>query len=284
MLPLCWCSSLAPPLLMRRATPAAKPAMSPPYEHAADQAAAGSATLASTDARSRPANVRTAPERQRWARRATESVSHACQLRCGMEREGDNPLANPWLAGPAPTARLPKAELEERILNLLSSQNMCVLATAGAGGPLATPVRFYHLDFTVVIGSPARSPPWLARQHQVAWRCPESPPPPSTALCLARPAWKQSSGRVSGSPTDVAAVLAHDADSRPMSGCLAARLGRAAARRPAVADRLADPASPSGTRSTATRQDRRWSPCTAASSPSTAASATSSPGSPRAAG
>ena len=75
-----------------------------------------------------------------------------------MEREGDDLLANPWLAGPEPTARLPKAELEERILNLLSSQNMCVLATAGAGGPLATPVRYYHLDFTVVFTAQEGSP------------------------------------------------------------------------------------------------------------------------------
>ena len=75
-----------------------------------------------------------------------------------MEREGDKVLANPWLASPAPTARLPKAELEERILNLLSSQNMCVLATAGPGGPLATPVRYYHLDFTVVFTAQERSP------------------------------------------------------------------------------------------------------------------------------
>ena len=41
---------------------------------------------------------------QSTARRATGSVSHACQLRCGMEREGEDLLANPWLAGPAPTA------------------------------------------------------------------------------------------------------------------------------------------------------------------------------------
>lgn len=33
------------------------------------------------------------------------------------------PLTNPWLAGPTPTEPLPRAELEERILNLLSSQN-----------------------------------------------------------------------------------------------------------------------------------------------------------------
>ncbi|MGC5022908.1 pyridoxamine 5'-phosphate oxidase family protein [Micromonospora sp. DT47] len=68
------------------------------------------------------------------------------------------PVTNPWLAGPAPTARLDRARLEERILNLLSSQNMCVLATTGPDGPLATPVRYFHLDFTVMFTAAAKSP------------------------------------------------------------------------------------------------------------------------------
>ncbi|MDI1461421.1 pyridoxamine 5'-phosphate oxidase family protein [Catellatospora sp. KI3] len=68
------------------------------------------------------------------------------------------PVTNPWLAGPTPTRRLPRARLEERILNLLSSQNMCVLATSGPDGPLATPVRYYHLDFTVMFTALATSP------------------------------------------------------------------------------------------------------------------------------
>jgi hypothetical protein len=68
------------------------------------------------------------------------------------------PVTNPWLAGPAPTARLDRARLEERILNLLSSQNMCVLATAGASGPLATPVRYFHLDFALLFTAAAGSP------------------------------------------------------------------------------------------------------------------------------
>ncbi|SCG36621.1 pyridoxamine 5'-phosphate oxidase family protein [Micromonospora coxensis] len=68
------------------------------------------------------------------------------------------PVTNPWLAGPAPTARLDRDRLEERILNLLSSQNMCVLATTGPDGPLATPVRYFHLDFTVVFTTAAGSP------------------------------------------------------------------------------------------------------------------------------
>lgn len=70
----------------------------------------------------------------------------------------DAELTNPWLAGSSPTARLDREVLEERILNLLSSQNMCVLATVGDDGPLATPVRYFHLDFTVVFTAEAGSP------------------------------------------------------------------------------------------------------------------------------
>ncbi|MFC7546204.1 pyridoxamine 5'-phosphate oxidase family protein [Plantactinospora sp. GCM10030261] len=68
------------------------------------------------------------------------------------------PVTNPWLAGPAPRERLDRARLTERILNLLSSQNMCVLATTGPDGPLATPVRYFHLDFAVLFTAAAESP------------------------------------------------------------------------------------------------------------------------------
>jgi nitroimidazol reductase NimA-like FMN-containing flavoprotein (pyridoxamine 5'-phosphate oxidase superfamily) len=68
------------------------------------------------------------------------------------------PVTNPWLAGPAPAKRLDRTRLEERILNLLSAQNMCVLATGGPDGPLATPVRYYHLDFAVLFTAAAASP------------------------------------------------------------------------------------------------------------------------------
>lgn len=68
------------------------------------------------------------------------------------------PLTNPWLSGPTPTQKLDRDRLEERILNLLSSQNMCVLATAGADGPLATPVRYYSLGFAVMFTAAPRSP------------------------------------------------------------------------------------------------------------------------------
>lgn len=78
--------------------------------------------------------------------------------------------ANPWLAGPAPTAQLSREELEERVLNLLSTQNMCVLATIGRDGPLATPVRYYHRDFTVVFTAQAGSPKMrnIARDPRVS--------------------------------------------------------------------------------------------------------------------
>lgn len=68
------------------------------------------------------------------------------------------PLTNPWLTGPAPTRKLDRDRLEERILNLLSAQNMCVLATAGPDGPLATPVRYYPLGFTLMFTAAPRSP------------------------------------------------------------------------------------------------------------------------------
>lgn len=52
------------------------------------------------------------------------------------------PITNPWLAGPTPERVLAREELEERILNLLSTQNTAVIATVNAdGSPAATPVR-----------------------------------------------------------------------------------------------------------------------------------------------
>jgi len=63
-------------------------------------------------------------------------------------------LTNPWLAGPSPDAVLPRALLEERILNLLSSQNMAVIASTNAdGSPCATPVRYFSLGMEIVHSS-----------------------------------------------------------------------------------------------------------------------------------
>jgi nitroimidazol reductase NimA-like FMN-containing flavoprotein (pyridoxamine 5'-phosphate oxidase superfamily) len=68
------------------------------------------------------------------------------------------PLPNPWLSEPAPADRLGRDRLEERIQQLLSSQNMCVLATTGPDGPLATPVRYYPLGFAVMFTAAPQSP------------------------------------------------------------------------------------------------------------------------------
>ena len=69
------------------------------------------------------------------------------------------PITNPWLAGPSPDGVLPRAELEERILNLLSSQNMAVIATTRAdGAPAATPVRYSSLGFEIMYTSWNDSP------------------------------------------------------------------------------------------------------------------------------
>lgn len=79
---------------------------------------------------------------------------------CAMANRSDpsHGPANPWLEGPAPTAQLSREELEERVLNLLSTNNMCVLATVGPQGPLATPVRYFNRDFTIVFTAQAESP------------------------------------------------------------------------------------------------------------------------------
>lgn len=69
------------------------------------------------------------------------------------------PITNPWLHGSAPDVDAPRELLEDRILNLFSTQNMAVVATiAGDGSPAATPVRFSSLEFEVMYTSWNRSP------------------------------------------------------------------------------------------------------------------------------
>ena len=68
------------------------------------------------------------------------------------------PEATPWLVGKPPTRRLEPARLSERILHLLASQNMCVVATVGTDGPLATPVRYYSRDFELIFTADPKAP------------------------------------------------------------------------------------------------------------------------------
>jgi general stress protein 26 len=69
------------------------------------------------------------------------------------------PLTNPWLEGPSPARTAPRELLEDRILNLLSTQNTAVIATISSdGSPAATPVRFYSLGFEIMYTSWNASP------------------------------------------------------------------------------------------------------------------------------
>ena len=68
-------------------------------------------------------------------------------------------LSNPWLAPPKPAGLLSREALEDRILNLLSSQNMAVIATvAPDGSPSATPVRYSSLGMEIMCTSWNASP------------------------------------------------------------------------------------------------------------------------------
>lgn len=69
------------------------------------------------------------------------------------------PTTNPWLAGPSPERLLTRDALEDRILNLLSTQNMAVIATvASDGSPAATPVRYSSLALELMYTSWHASP------------------------------------------------------------------------------------------------------------------------------
>ena len=69
------------------------------------------------------------------------------------------PISNPWRAVAQRERVCPRAILEVRMLNLLSTQNVAVIATdAGDGSPAATPVRFYSLRFEIMYTSWNDSP------------------------------------------------------------------------------------------------------------------------------
>jgi general stress protein 26 len=48
-----------------------------------------------------------------------------------------------WVEPPWPQNPLPREQLEDRIQQLLGSTNMCVLATIGRNGPIASPIEYY---------------------------------------------------------------------------------------------------------------------------------------------
>ena len=48
-----------------------------------------------------------------------------------------------WVEPPWPDKALPREQLEDRIQQLIGSQNMCVLSTCGPNGPIASPIEYY---------------------------------------------------------------------------------------------------------------------------------------------
>jgi general stress protein 26 len=66
--------------------------------------------------------------------------------------------AHPWLAQPSPKTVLPREQLEGRIEQLLASQNMCVVATLGRNGPVASPVEYYSAGLTIYFVSNSGAP------------------------------------------------------------------------------------------------------------------------------
>lgn len=51
--------------------------------------------------------------------------------------------AYPWVEAPQPTKALPREQLEDKIMELLGAHNMCVMATIGKNGPIASPIEYY---------------------------------------------------------------------------------------------------------------------------------------------
>jgi nitroimidazol reductase NimA-like FMN-containing flavoprotein (pyridoxamine 5'-phosphate oxidase superfamily) len=51
--------------------------------------------------------------------------------------------AYPWVEPPWPEDPLPREQLEDRIEQLLGSTNICVLATYGSIGPIASPIEYW---------------------------------------------------------------------------------------------------------------------------------------------
>ncbi|MFN8533080.1 MAG: pyridoxamine 5'-phosphate oxidase family protein [Dehalococcoidia bacterium] len=66
--------------------------------------------------------------------------------------------ANPWLAAPSPKTELPREQLQARIEQLLATQNMCVVATIGRSGPVASPVEYYNHGTTIYFVSNPGAP------------------------------------------------------------------------------------------------------------------------------
>jgi len=73
--------------------------------------------------------------------------------------------AFPWVEPPWPDKVLPRAQLEDRIGALISSLNMCVLATIGKHGPMASPIEYHAEGLDIYILPDPGTPKLKAMQN-----------------------------------------------------------------------------------------------------------------------
>lgn len=74
-------------------------------------------------------------------------------------------IAFPWVEPPWPEKVLPREELEDRIGQLISSLNMCVLSTVGKNGPMASPIEYYADGLDIYILPDPGTPKLKAMQN-----------------------------------------------------------------------------------------------------------------------
>ncbi len=72
----------------------------------------------------------------------------------------------PWVEGPPwPDKEMPREQLEDRIERLLAETNICVLATIGKAGPIASPIEYYADGLDVYVLPDPGTPKLKAMQR-----------------------------------------------------------------------------------------------------------------------
>ncbi|HJP38957.1 MAG: pyridoxamine 5'-phosphate oxidase family protein [Gammaproteobacteria bacterium] len=75
-------------------------------------------------------------------------------------------FAYPWVEGPPwPDKELPREQLEDHIQRLLAETNMCVLATIGRNGPIASPIEYYADGMDIYVLPDPGTPKLAAMQR-----------------------------------------------------------------------------------------------------------------------
>ena len=94
-------------------------------------------------------------------------------------------FAYPWVEPPWPEKELPREQLEDRVQRLLGSTNMCVLATCGENGPIASPIEYWADGLDLYMLPDPGTPKLKAMQAD---------PRVSVAVCDAYHGWHSARG------------------------------------------------------------------------------------------